>query len=153
MKGLKARLALERGRVLNGTPLIDISIELHNVSGSATPIEFPLGGAKWTWAVTDADGKQIPRYRGPGNELTGPPPKLLLPNGSILRLPLTKNATGIGRNKRAHLDLGLDNSWEFQQGDTKAYDLGGSVTIPESGKGHWSGTLDLPKVPIPLDGR
>jgi hypothetical protein len=154
VNGLKARLVLERGAAVNGTPIIKAYVELYNVSESAKPIEVQLGNTRWTWAVTDRDGNDVRHTSLPGNELAGPPPRLVIPNGATLRLVVSKSASGIPKEKAAHLDLGLERTWVFERGDRKDYFLRGKMEVAgNTAESPWGGTLDLPKVRIPLAGR
>jgi hypothetical protein len=145
------RLILERGEKLNSTPLLTTLVEFSNVSGSAAPIVISWGDTKKNWELTDGDGKKRPPDNGPIDEMTGPPPRLVIPNGSILRLDERHVSTGVGANKAAHLDLGMDHFWTFERNDKKEYFLGGTLVVEKADKNDWSGTVVLPKVRIPRD--
>ena len=50
-----------------------------------------------------------------------------------------------------HLELGSNAMWLFEKGAKGPYYLSGTITVPATGEsGKWSGTLELPKVRIPL---
>ena len=102
------------------------------------------------WSVADANGKDVPKNTlVAGNEITLPPPTLLVPNEGILRFLVSHRISGVGKDRGGHLDLGWDHQWDFTRGDEKAYFLSGSMTGTGKGEHDWAGTIALPKAAIP----
>src|SRR5262249_50464847 len=133
------------------TPIITAYLDLRNVAGGDNTVEFILEGSKRTWTVTDTDGNSMDTSNPPGDWLPTPPQKLTLAAGEGGRLVLSISGAGIAPNKGGHLELGSDRVWVFEKGDEKAYYLRGTIEVKPTGeRGRWSGTLDLPRVKIPL---
>ncbi len=152
--GLQGRLVVYRGESANGdTPIITVYLELRNTAGSNNTTEFLLDGAKTVWTVSDAVGKAIAPTSPPGNRLgSDSPRKLTFAAKEGGRLPLTISGAGITPAGAGHLELGwIEGVWEFAKGDKATYFLAGKITIAPTGQpGQWYGTLNLPKVRIPL---
>jgi RNA polymerase sigma factor (sigma-70 family) len=152
--GLQGRLVVYRGESANGdTPIITVYLELRNTAGSNNTTEFVLDGAKAVWTVADATGKAMAPISPPANRIgSDSPRKLTLAAKEGGRLPLTISGAGIASAGAGHLELGwIDGVWEFAKSDKSTYFLAGKITIAPIGQpGRWYGTLDLPKVRIPL---
>jgi RNA polymerase sigma factor (sigma-70 family) len=152
--GLQGRLVVYRGESANGdTPIITVYLELRNTAGSNNTTEFLLDGAKAVWTVTDETGKTKAPISPPANRIgSDSPRKLTLAAKEGGRLPLTISGAGVTQAGAGHLELGwIDGVWEFAKGDKSTYFLAGKITIAPTGQfGKWYGTLDLPKVRIPL---
>ena len=106
VKGLKARLLLQKAYELNGTPILTTYLELSNVSGSAAPIVFHWEDAKKTWGVTDFDGAEVPRTSGPVDETKGPDPVLVVTPSNCPCGSTPSYWEESGKDLAAHLDLG-----------------------------------------------
>ncbi|HEY2149123.1 MAG TPA: hypothetical protein VGH32_14380, partial [Pirellulales bacterium] len=148
--GLEVRLAIERVRSNNGTPILATYLELRNVSDSATPIEIALDPAKIEFKVTDAKGKDVPQAGLPYDGIVAPPGTLRLPHDSQLRLGVSGSGAGIPKDEGALLDLASSAVWLFKRGDTAEYHLRANFRISTSGDNSWHGTIDVPPVRIPL---
>jgi hypothetical protein len=150
--GLQGRLVVYRDASVAGTPIITVYLDLRNTSGGNNTTEFLLDGAKAVWTVSDDAGKAIAPSSPPGNWITtSTPRKLILASGERGQLRLTISGAGVTRDGAGHLELAFDQVWEFAKGDKGTYYLAGKITIDSTGKlGQWYGTLDLPKVRIPL---
>ncbi len=149
---LEARLVAYRTEPSNGTPIIALYLDVRNVAGGNNTKEFNLDKATVTWKVTDATGNEI-APTGPlaGDWLPEPPKKLVLEARQSGRLCLSLSGAGIAKDRGGHLDLGSDRVWEFDKSNEQAYYLSGKITIKPTGDGGlWSGTLELPKVKLPI---
>lgn len=149
---LQARLVVYRDAPVGGTPILRVMLDVRNVAGSNNTVEFLLDEAKAAWSVTGPDGKPGPPTSPPGDGYgLAKPRKLTLAAQEEGRLPLTISWAGIVPNGGGHLELGPDRVWEFGRTARGPYALGGTITIAPTGqRERWSGTLELPKVRIPL---
>jgi RNA polymerase sigma factor (sigma-70 family) len=152
--GLQGRLAAYRGESANGdTPIITVYLDLRNTAGGNNTTEFRLDGAKANWTVFDAGGKASAPTSPPANKIgSDKPRKLILAAKESGRLPLTISGAALAPGGAGHLELGwIDQVWEFANGDKGQYFLAGKIAIAPTGQpGQWFGTLNLPKVRIPL---
>jgi RNA polymerase sigma factor (sigma-70 family) len=155
---LHARLVAYRDKPSNGTPIITLYLDVRNGAAGDNTKEFNLDKAVVTWKVTGANGKEIAPTSPPGNWRQTPPKKLVLEARQSGRLQVSISGAGIAKDRGGHLELGLDRVWVFDKGDDKAYYLSGDVTIKPFaengvpvGDGVWSGTLNLPKVKLPIE--
>ena len=149
---LEARLVAYRTEPSNGTPIITLYLDVRNVAGGDNTKEFNLDKASAIWKVIDAAGKEIAPTSPPGNWLPTPPKKLVLEAHQSGRLRLSITGGGIAKDRGGHLELGSDRVWVFDKGDEKAYYLSGEIKIqPTRDTGVWSGTINLPKVKVPLE--
>ena len=154
MAGLQGRLVVYRGEPSNGTPILAVYLDLRNTSGGDNTVEFAPERSKMKWSVTDADGKAVAPIGVAGSWPPTPKLRLVLASGEGGRLRLDVTGAGIMKDKGAHLEFGSESLWVFDRGDKGPYDLGGTITIAPSGADRplWTGTLELPRVRLPLGG-
>jgi hypothetical protein len=148
--GLQARLVIERGKQVNGTPIIATFLELKNVSDSAKPIEIALDPSKVEFKVTNAGGKEIAQEGLPYDGEAAAPGTLRLPRGSLLRLSVAGNGAGVPKDQGGLLDVASSANWVFKRGDVGAYFLRAKITIPKADGQLWSGTIEIPDTRIPF---
>lgn len=149
---LQGRLVAYRTEPTNGTPIIALHLDVRNVAGGNNTKEFNLDKASVIWSVTEANGKELAPTSPPGSWLPDLPKKLVLEAQQSGRLRLSISGGGIAKDRGGHLELGSDRVWEFDKSDEKAYYLSGEVKIqPTRDVGVWSGTMELPKVKLPLE--
>ena len=148
--GLQARLTFERGKEVNGTPIVATYLELRNVSDSATPLEVPLDPSKVEFKVTDAAGKEVAQAGLPYDGARATSGTLRLPHDSQLRLSVSGNGAGIPKDQGGLLDLASSANWVFKRDDVGAYYLRAKIAVPKSDGQLWSGTLEIPDTRIPL---
>jgi beta-lactamase regulating signal transducer with metallopeptidase domain len=148
--GLQARLAFEREKEMNGTPIVETYLELKNVSDSATPIEIPLDPSKIEFKVTDAGGKEIAQAGLPYDGVAAAPGTLRLPHRSLLRLSVAGNGAGVPKDQGGLLDVASSANWVFKRGDVGQYYLRAKIAIPKTDEQRWSGTIEIPDTRIPL---
>jgi hypothetical protein len=151
---LQSRLVAYRTGPSNGTPIITVYLDVRNVAGGDNTVEFNLDKASVTWIVTDAKGKDIAPTRPPGNskKLPTPPQKRVLEAHESARFLLSMTGAGIAKDRGGHLELGSDLVWVFDGGDEKKYYLNGTIKVePTRDRELWSGTIDLPRVKVPME--
>ena len=148
--GLQARLNFERGKEINGTPIMATYLELRNVSDSATPLEVPLDPSKIEFKVTDVAGKEVAQAGLPYDGAMATPGTLRLPHDSQLRLSVSGNGAGISKDQGGLLDLVSSAVWLFKRGDVGAYYLRAKIAIPKTDERLWYGTIEIPDTRIPL---
>ena len=151
--GLRARLALRRWKVTNGSGIIATYLELQNVGDLANPRTLSVTKENTIFKVTDKDGKEIkPNRSGPFSGMTFGTTKLVLPMDSFLRFRIGPTGHGIGRDAAAHLDLGIDYCWNFPKQERY---LSAVLQIEKSKDKDdfhepWHGRIELPPVLIPM---
>ena len=150
VSGLQARLAFERGKETNGTPIIATYLELRNVSDSATPIELPLDPSKIEFKVTDAAGREVAQAGLPYDGVVAAPGTLRLPHDSEMRLSVAGNGAGVPKDQGGLLDLASSANWVFKRSKIGAYYLRAKITIPNADGELWNGTIEIPDTRIPL---
>jgi RNA polymerase sigma factor (sigma-70 family) len=145
--GLQARLRLDRGDPVNGTPILQVLLDLRNVSepkqGLQVTLSSPLSDKNAHFTVTDAAGKELPRYNGPYDGVHKNPEKHGIAAGDTLIYVISARGVGIPPNEAALLDLGASHNWIFKAGDKNTYYLQARLDWPGIG------TIDVPKARIP----
>ena len=150
VNGLQARLSFARKEAVNGTPIIATYLELKNISDVGNVMEVPLAPEKIHFTVTDAAGKEIEPSNGPFDGISVELGVLRLPYDSSLRFNISSNGAGIPKDQAGMLDLGASRDWVFKSGDKGPYYLHGRFAVEKGKEGSWSGTVDLPKLKIPI---
>ena len=150
--GLKARLAVRRSKVTNGSGIIATYQELKNVSDVINPLTLSATPDNMTFTVTDSDGRPVAKKLTSafsGKEFGTL--QLTLPFDSFLRVRIGPTDHGIPRDTSAHLDLGIKCCWALPN---KEYDLSAVLEIPRTKQdGYttpWHGRIELPQVHIPM---
>jgi len=150
--GLQARLVLANGRVVNGTRLPEVYLELHNASDVGNPMEFNFDpGKSIHFDLSGAGGKPGPKPAG--FDIDGfvfGPFHITLPRDGTLRLPITWGGYGVPRDGGTM--LGFEGAcWLIPPGDQGGYLLSATIEVPETPRDpertpRWHGTLKLPAV-------
>ena len=109
--GLRARLAMRRSHVSNGTGIVVTHLELNNVSDIGNPMLVTLRGQGMKFSVTDADGRTVPMSGGAFSGFDSCPPELILPHDSSIRFRIGPRGWGIPGEQAALVDLGPSFGW------------------------------------------
>jgi hypothetical protein len=145
--GLQARLRVERRDVINGTPLLNVLLDLRNVSEPKQVIHLklsrPLDERLSQFNVTDAAGNNFKMYNGPYDGVFRGPETIKIKAGDTLTYDITGRGVGIPANEALLLDLGSSHNWVFKAGDKTSYYLHAQLGFAGFG------ILKLPKVRIP----
>ena len=149
VNGLQARLSFERGKSLNGTPLVSTYLELRNVADIGNVMELPLNLDRILFEVVDERDRTLPQGPNVYDEATVEVGMLRMPHDSYLRFNISHHGAGIPKNQAALLDLGSSYVWMFTRGDRHSYYLRGQFSVEPSKEARWSGTIEIPKVKIP----
>lgn len=160
VNGLRGRLLMHREESFNGTCMVGVHLELEDAGAGSIggPILFRVRGKDFTFAVSDADGRDVPEpgmkvYSGPGFVV---PPELVLPYGGAIRFPVSFRGFGVMPDQAAFFAVPDWKCWSLPR-DGKAYFLGGTLEIadgqlPRTERGVvWHGKIELPRVRIPTE--
>lgn len=149
---LQFRVVAYRTGRSNGTPIITVYLDVRNVAGGNNTVEFNLDKASVTWLVTDGKGKDMAPTSPSGKSMPTPPRKRVLEAHDSARFVLSNTGAEIAKDRGGHLELGKERVWVFDRGDKMDYYLEGTIKVtPTSDKGLWSGTIDLPRVKVPIE--
>jgi hypothetical protein len=154
--GLRARLSMRRGHVVNGTGIVVTYLELSNVSDLGTPMLVIVRSGSVKFSVTDADGRDVPQANGPFSGRVFDVPELVLPHDSSIRFRIGPRGFGIPADQAALVDLGPMQGWVLPR-DGKAYYLQGVLEVAKvkddrTERGTlWHGKVELPRVRIPTE--
>jgi len=153
--GLRARLALRRSAVVNGTPILTTYLELQNVSDVSNPMKIAWRRNGMVFRVVDADGSELSKAMGPYSGHVFPGQDLVLPYDSTMSFSISCSGLGIPADKAALIDLGGSINWIIED-DEKDYYMEASFQIPQSKRKlddptrPWHGRIELPRIQIPL---
>jgi hypothetical protein len=150
VNGLQARLSVARGQALNGTPLITTYLELRNVADVANVMELPFNPGPMRFEVVDEQDKLLAQKGMVYDELSVELGMLRLPHDSYLRFDISHHGAGVPKNQAALLDLGIPYVWVFSPDDKHSYYLRGRFSIEARKDRTWSGTIEMPRVKIPI---
>ncbi len=151
VNGIQARLSLVQKEIVNGTPILVTYLELQNVSDSAYVIEVPWDRVALTWSVTDDAGKAVSPADGPWDEIRLESTGLLrIPHDSTLKMNVAHRGAGIPKDQAAHLDLGPLTHWYFKSDDKRTLYLQGKLTVAKKEDKLWFGSLEMPRIKIPI---
>jgi hypothetical protein len=149
---LQFRVVAYRTGPTNGTPIITVYLDVRNVAGGDNTVEFNLDKASVTWLVTDGKGIDMAPTSPPGNSLPTPPRKRVFEAHESARFVLSHTGAEIAKDRGGHLELGSKRVWVFDRGDKMEYYLNGTIKVtPTRDRGLWSGTIDLPRVKVPIE--
>ena len=73
-----------------------------------------------------------------------------LPSDSYLRFDISHHGAGVPKNQAALLDLGIPYVWVFSPDDKHSHYLRGRFSIGARKDRTWSGTIEMPRVKIPI---
>jgi hypothetical protein len=157
-EGLKARLHLQHRFAEGHYSEILVYLELCNTCPpeGTVHITFPFSSlSNLSFMVKDLEGNEIVSKPTFGSTVFDPNPFVLtLPQDCTMRFCISLNGGGVYQD-RALLYLGIrpPQAWYFMHGETKAYELSATLSVPQSERyedRHWSGKLTLPPVRIPV---
>ena len=155
VRGLRARLVFGEGRVVSGTRLPEVFLELHNISDVGNPMEFDFNGQKsLLFELRTTDGK--PAAKPTSMNVSGfvfGPFHITLPMGGTLRFPVTWRGYGIRPDFGTVLSLETA-FWEIPRTDQNDYFLSATLEIPKTPRDPkkteaWHGTIKIPAVKTP----
>ena len=148
--GVQGRLLISKAERLNGSQLMDVYVELRNVS-SAVEVYYDFYRSVLSCKVVDAKGNPAQQALSVASILYPGAVWLVLPFDSSLRFRASVSGYGIPKDARAVIQMPC-GFWALELGDGD-YFL--QVTISawprDEDRGHqaWHGTLSLPRVAIP----
>lgn len=142
-------MSLERGKALNGTPVIATYLELRNVADIGDVMELPLDLDRIQFEVVDDQDRIL--HQGPNvyDEVNVVVGMLRMPHDSYLGFNISHHGAGVPRNQSALLDLGVSHVRAFSRDDARSYYLRGKFSVEPGKERTWSGTVEMPKVKIP----
>lgn len=151
INGLRGRLLAAPGEVFERTRMIDVYLELKNVSDVGNPLEIyfdEFDSLKST--VIDADGKALKEPPNAASIASPGPFWLSIPWDGTLRFRVSVSGYGIYKNSGVDIPMSSGN-WVIAASDKKEYflavDFHAARTTDK--RRAWEGTLHLPKVLIP----
>ena len=168
VKGLRGRLLYLKDKPYEGTRIALIYLELENVGNNS--VALVLWHPASRFQVLDGAGQTVENKTPFVEDYIGTDPSsmtLYLPNDSTLRLPISV-AYGFGFKKNGGVALQFPGSdvWYFPPDTQGERFLKGTFSVPELNPtdlerrrvdmGYlpdrvWRGTLDFPKLKIPLE--
>ena len=152
-RGIRGRLVVEKGAPCNGTPQIQVYLELQNVSDVADPIHITPGRSV-SFEVVDSKGNVVAPAGLPVDVTTPDDPfGLVLPYRSTLRFLLSVRGIGVPKDKKWQVSVPHGSSfrsWVIERTDEHAYFLrGGFKAAGERQVSRtWPVALSLPRVPV-----
>jgi hypothetical protein len=151
VNGLRGRLLIAPGGEFIGTRMVDVYLELQNVSDVGNPIEIYFNSYDSIKSgVVDAAGKDV---KQPPNaaSITSPGPYWLsVPWDGTLRFRVSVSGYGVYKNSGTQVQMDSGN-WLIALADKAKYYLEAkfaSISAPDKRRA-WNGTLILSKVRIP----
>jgi hypothetical protein len=164
---LRCRMLIAQGHspAHAGTaPETEVYLELQNVSGAAgAPMKIYFDpGRGLRCEVLDANGKPPPLVGGGGSGGGAGACWITLPYDSTIRL--RANMFGYGRKEGDGLLIQMSppnmQRWDIQASDANVYFMSGTFTVTtppnhiakdfDETRSIWSGTLELPKMKLPV---
>ncbi len=151
-------VAAYRGRLVayhdlqDKRPVINVFLDLNNVTGGQNDVLFDLTRATITWTVTD-EGGNIIKPTAPAGRRSNEPldQKVLVKSQGSVRLPLSQSDEKFPDSQHGYLTLAPDLAWVFDGWNENTYFLTCKIEIPAVREGVWYGTMDLPAVALPTD--
>jgi hypothetical protein len=132
-------------------PVINIFLDLNNVTGGENDVLFDLSNAAITWTMTDEGGKVVEPTAPAGGRAKEPlDQKVLVKSQGSARLPLSQTDVNIPDNRYGYLTLAPGLAWLFDNNE-KTFYLTCKIEIPFIRKGTWYGTMVLPAVALPTN--
>lgn len=151
VNGLRGRLLTAPGETFNGTGLLDVYLELENVSDVANPMEVYFDPYKsLTSSVVDSEGKPLKQPPVAASILSPGPFWLVIPSDGILKFRVSVSGYGIYKDSGTDIPMNSGN-WVIAPDDKKQYFVKGDFSAaPDRTKPRaWQGMLHLPRVLIP----
>jgi hypothetical protein len=145
--GLRGRLVVRPGYVVDGTQMLAVDLELENVSDVANPIEVP---DSWSVAyeLLDPNGQPVEETRSPASVLTPAPFGLVIPYEGVLRFRVSVAGFACPPDQRAVVGV-PSRCWVIRRDDRAEYSLAATFSATSAGRRTWHGELRLPPAPLP----
>ncbi len=155
VNGIQARLTMKKADIVNGTQIISAYLTLRNVSDVGNPMKLDWTDNNLSFRVVDEKGNKVsPPSALPYDGGGGFVGELVLPFESSLTFIVSKRGLGIPEGKAALLDLGPRESWIMEETDGRKHFLEATLKIENAkkseGERYWHGTIEIPKVEIPV---
>ncbi len=132
-------------------PVINIFLDLNNVTGGENDVLFDLSNATITWIIRDEGGKVVdPTSLAVGRAKEPMEQKVFVKSQGSVRLPLSQTEENIPDSQQGYLTLAPGSAWLFDSSE-KTYFLTCKIEIPFVSKSAWYGTMELPAVALPTD--
>mgnify|MGYP001301312762 CR=1 FL=1 len=148
VNGVKARFSFAEGNIVNGTRLIQVYLELKNVSDLGNPLYLYFDpSASVRGEVRNSANKGVKGSGGPFDQLIPSPYIITLPRDSTLIINVTANGWGVPKDEKALIGM-MNDDWMIKRGDTAEYYLTGTFLAgqpPKEVDGQvWTGTIQIP---------
>lgn len=151
--GIQGRLLTSKGQRVSGSQLIDVYLELKNVSDVLTPVEiyYDTLHSVSSCQVVDTNGKMVQQTSTVVDIMQPDPFWLVLPRDSSLRFKVS--VSGYGISKDAHVVIQMPcGYWALDPLDADRFlqvIIGVRPPNDDRRRRPWRGTLSLPKATIP----
>jgi hypothetical protein len=148
--GVQGRLLISKAERLNGSQLMDVTLELRNVS-SAVEVYYEFDRSVLSCKVVDAKGNTARQAPSVASILYPDPLWLVLPFDSSLRFRASVSGYGIPKDARAVIQMPC-GIWALEPGDGDYFLQATMSARPQDeDRGHhaWHGTLSLPRAAMP----
>src|SRR3954471_12211503 len=123
VNGLRGRLLAAPGEVFEGTRMVDVYLELRNVSDVGNPMDVYFDQFRSiTSSVADAEGKALKQPPNAASIASPGPFWLSIPWDGTLRFRLSVSGYGIYKNSGTDIPMNSGN-WVIAPGDKKQYFL------------------------------
>ena len=152
VNGLRARLVVLPPDK-PGSPFCRVMIEMENVRDAMGQMKIRFAPGRLELRVTDKAGRELRASTGPYDGIAPLWEPTLLPYAGTIRFQVSFPGLGYRPNiDRTIVDIGPTGAWIIPQ-DGAGYGLSGRLVVEKKEGDHpimdWSGSLDLPRVPIP----
>lgn len=152
VNGLRARLAVLPPEK-PGSPFCRVRIEMENVGDVLGQMKIRFTPGRLALRITDDAGKELRVSNGPYDGIAPLWEPTLLPYAGTMSFQVSFPGLGYRPNvDKMIVDMGPSGAWIIPQ-DGARYWLSGRLTVEKRDGDHpimdWSGSLDLPRVPIP----
>jgi hypothetical protein len=152
VNGLRARLSVLPSEQ-PGSPICRVFIEMENVGKGIGPMKVSFHTDKLEPSVISATThKPLGRVNPPYSGFAPNWEPIPIPYAGSIRFEISYPGMGVSRDARAAIDIGSSNTWVIPA--EGSYLLSARFEIPAEKGDHpylnWSGTLELPRVRIPV---
>ncbi len=151
--GIQGRIVVERGAPFNGTPQVQVYLELQNVSDVANSIHITPAHSM-SFEVVDAKSNAV-KPAGLSVDVSTPddPLGLVLPQQGTLRFLVSVTGIGVPKDKKGQVSVPHESSfrsWVIERTDGNPYFLSGifKATAERQVGRTWAVDLSLPKVAV-----
>jgi hypothetical protein len=131
--------------------VINIFLDLNNVTGGENDVLFDLTNATITWTIRDEGGNVVEPTTPAGKRAKEPlEQRVLVKSQGSARLPLSEAEEILPESRHGYLTLAPGLAWLFDNSE-KTYSLTCKIEMPFVKEGAWYGTMKLPAVALPTD--